>query len=71
MHYLKDFKPHVDGRSCYGDGLGESNDRRHQRWVKMGEGPCVVNAAPGEVFILASEKAAHDRDCWIPETWDF
>lgn len=62
MHYLKDIKAHVDGRSCYGRGLGESNERRHQRWVKMGEGPCVVNVVPGEMFILGSGTAAHDRD---------
>lgn len=62
MHYLKDIKPHVDGRSCYGDGLEESNERRHQRWVKVGEGPHVVNAAQDEMFILSSGKAACDRD---------
>lgn len=62
MHYLKDIKPHVDGRSCWGDGWGESNERRHQRWVKVGEEPCVVNVARGEVFVLGSGKGGRDRD---------
>lgn len=61
MHYLKDIQPHVDGRSCCGDGLGESNERRHQRWVRVGGGPCVVSVALCELFILGSGKAAHHK----------